>query len=192
MKRKRTWFLLLLPVLLWVLAIAAYLLQTTRDEDTLQAVDGLIYGSGDGLLRVGLSRSIENEVSTDVITVTDVNDEIVFQNSIQIDHDLYGMGFVNAMQMDSDPELEIIAWGSNVRAGKSFILDYVNGQIQSRDYEEAPEKVKNFVDQYQGNTGGFMVYFGLLVLATPLYYFIYFLGWLFRRLFGKRVGSEGS
>ncbi len=192
MKRKRTWFLLLLPVLLWVLAIAAYLLQTDRLEDTLQAVDGLIYGSGDRLLRVGLSRSIENEVSTDVITVTDVNDEIVFQNTIQIDHDLYGMGIVNAMQMDSDPELEIIAWGSNVRAGKSFILDYVNGEIQSRDYEEAPEKVKSFVEQYQGNTGGSMVYFGLLVLATPLYYFIYFLAWLFGRFFSKSTESKVS
>jgi hypothetical protein len=192
MKRKHRWFFLLLPVLIWVVAIAAYLFQSTRKADDLHPVDGLTYGSGDGLLRVELSRSIENEVSTDVITAKDVNDEIVFRNAIQIDHDLYGVGIVNAMQMDSDPELEIIGWGSNVRSGKSFILDYVNGEIQSRDYEEAPDKVKSFVDQYQSNTGGFMVYFGLLVLATPLYYFIYFLAWLFGRLFGKRAESTES
>ncbi len=190
MSRKRKVFLLLLPPVLWVLAMLAYLYQTSQLEAGLHPIDGLTYGSGGNLLRIGFSRSIENELSTNVITVRDVNDEIVFRNTIQLDHDLYGRSIVKAMQMDSDPELEILAWGDNVRVGESFILDYVNGQVRMRDYDKAPEQVKRFVQQYRnsGNEAG--VFIGLLVLTTPLYYLILFLVWLIGRLSGKSRNQQ--
>ena len=57
-------------------------------------------------LYVSTSRIIKNEVTTDTITVTDINGIIVFEAVVKMDHDLYDTGFVKAVQIDDAPEWE--------------------------------------------------------------------------------------
>ena len=66
---------------------------------------------------------------------------ILLSRSISFDFDMYGGGFVSAVQADSDPELEIFAWGMR-ESRESFILDFSRGTVQVKPFSEAFPELK--------------------------------------------------
>ena len=127
--------LLFLPFIVLAVIISLNHYRSSRIFARMQDANGLKMGTADKRFIVSTNRSIKNEVTTDIITVTDHNGKVVLRNSISMDHDLYGLGFVKAMQADDDPEMEVVAWGNNIREGKAFILDFDGAEIISRPIE---------------------------------------------------------
>ena len=158
-----------------VLAVALSINSNTDSgiNSRIQDANGLIMGTSDKRFVVHNSSSVENEVTTDVIVVTDSDGKVVQDISISMDHDLFGLGFVKAMQADEDPELEVVAWGNNIRDGKPFFLDFSGGEIVRRPIEEISSAAQNVIDNYR-NAGsqsyGIFFYF---IILTPLYYILY-------------------
>jgi hypothetical protein len=134
--------------------------------------DGMIIGSGDNRLTIGVNRSVENEVVTYVITVMDNSGAIVLETVISVDHDMYGFSFVKVMQADSDVELELVAWGNNIREGESFILDFSGNELQQRPFDEISDEARDSIEDYKRINVDYPVLLVLLFMVTLVYYFI--------------------
>lgn len=141
----------------------------------MQEADGLVMGSSSDRFLVHTRRTIENEMTTDVITVTDQNGAVLLESTVVMDHDLGGTGFVKAMQADADPELEVVAWGNNIRQGTSFFLDYQGGKILTRPFEESSMETQQLVENFKKVNTTFPSLLFLLVVATPVYYILYYI-----------------
>ena len=167
--------LLLLPFIILVLVIAFNSHKNSQVYSRMQDADGLIMGTAENRYVVRANRSVENEVTTDVIVVTDHDGKVVQDISVSMDHDMFGLGFVKAMQADSDPELEVVAWGNNVRQGETFFLDFADGKIMKRPVDEISGAAKQLIEDYKNaNSQSFSLFFYFIVL-TPLYYILYFI-----------------
>jgi len=186
MKKQFKWFFLLTPIAVWVLLIGVYSYQNSKIKNLMQDANGLILGTANNRFVVRTSRTFEGEVSTDVIIVTDHDGKIVLETVVSMDHDLYGTGFVKAIQADSDSELEVVAWGNNIKQGESFYLDFVDGTVKQRPFDEISIVVIKIIEDYKQFNTLYPVLFGLLLLLTPAYYILYFIIYLIVKASGRK------
>ena len=157
-----------------------------------QDADGFIMGSAENRFVVHTKRSTKNEVTTNNVVVTDRDGKVVQDNSFSMDHDMYGLGFVKAMQADSDPALEVVAWGNNLLKGEAFILDYADGTIIKRPIEELSSTAQGLIESFKKTT---LRSYGLTVfniILTPMYYIFYLIVFLILRAFRKKPTPVAS
>ena len=186
MKKQFKWFFLLTPIAVWVLLFGVYSYQNSKIKNLMQDADGLILGTANNRFVVRTSRTFEGEVSTDVIIVTDHDGKIVLETVVSMDHDLYGTGFVKAIQADSDSELEVVAWGNNIKQGEPFYLDFVDGTVKQRPFDEISIVVIKIIEDYKQFNTLYPILFGLLLFLTPAYYILYFIIYLIAKASGRK------
>ncbi len=175
MMRALKWFFLWLPVAAWVGLIGTCQYRTSEVDSRLQDADGLVWGTGEQRRVVHTRRRMENELATHVITVMGAGGDIELETMVRMDHDMFGVGFVKAMQADSDAELEVVAWGSRILDGESFFLDFSDGKVTRRAFKEAHAGAKELTGEYQRSRRE-LPYFGVvLFLASIVYYLLYLL-----------------
>jgi len=163
---------LLLPVAVWCLTIGLLSFQNSQIDEFMKNPDGMIIESGNNQFTIGVDRTVENEVVTYVITAKDNSGDTVLESVISADHDLYGFSFVKAMQVDNDIELEIVAWGNNIREGESFILDFSGNELQQRPFDGISDEARDNIEDYKRINVENPFLLGLLFMATLVYYFI--------------------
>ena len=171
MKRLFKLVVLLLPFIVLTVVISSNLYRNSRIFMQTQDADGLMMGTSDNRFVVRVNRSVKNAVTTDAIVVTDLDGKVVKNASIIMDHDLYRLGFVKAMQVDGDPDLEVVAWGNNVRNGEAFFLDFADGGIIKRPIEEISGTAQDLIDAFKKTTLQSYALTVFTIIATPVYYF---------------------
>ena len=190
MKKLLQWVFRLLPFIVLVLIFILNSYNDSQIYGRMQDANGLIMGTADNRFVVHVKRNIENEVTTDVIVVTDHDGKVVLDTTVSMDHDMFGLGFVKAMQADSDPEPEVVAWGNNIRKGGTFFIDYVDGKIVKRPLDEMSGAAKELIEDYkQINAQAFTLFFYFIVL-TPLYYILYLIVRLIVRASAKKKAGN--
>jgi len=182
---------LLLPVAVWCLTIGLLSFQNSQIDEFMKNPDGMIIESGNNQFTIGVNRTVENEVVTYVITVMDNSGATVLESVISADHDLYGFSFVKAMQVDNDVELEIVAWGNNIREGESFILDFSGNEILLLlSFDEISDEAKDTIENYKRINVEYPALLGLLFIATLVYYFGYYIVTAVIRVLSRNKNPE--
>ena len=192
MKRLFKLVLLFFPFLVLGLILSVNYYLTSRIFSQMQDADGFVMGTADDRYVVHTKSSVANEIVTDVINVTDKNGKLVKSNSISMDHDMFGLGFVRAMQADSDPELELVAWGTNIREGKPFFLDFTDGRITERPLEELSEAAQDLIKAFKTTTLRTYGLTAFTIVLTPVYYIIYIIIFLIKVVIGRRRQTEAG
>lgn len=173
MKKLLKLVFMFLPFIVLAVVLSVNSDHGSQSSSQMRDVDGLIMGTAGNRYTVRNNRTVENEVTTDVIIVKDKDGKVVHDISISMDHDMFGLGFVKAMQADADPELEVVAWGNNIREGKSFFLDFAGGAIIKRPIEEISSEAQGMIENYKNaNSESYGVFFYFIIL-TPIYYLLY-------------------
>lgn len=147
------------------------------------------------------------EVERRLLTIYDAENKAVFNKQLYIDWDMFGGGFVKAMQADSDPELEIVFYvmssysftkqkqdygnelgGDNHPIYSSFYLDInqQTGKIAAKDFKteasaEAWQLAKNIFSALNPLLLVMFVLFGAPLIAIVLG----LLGWLGRYIVSR-------
>jgi len=189
---KKTWWKLLLPVIVWALVLGYYSLKASVIDRNFRSADGLVLNDGNKSYQVQLERSYHNEQGTYTVTIARASGEVVFEETVIIDHDLFGTGFVSGMQIDEDENFEIVVWGDNFLQGEAFYLDLVNGRLARKAFDNLPLKSKELTEEYRKlSTQGPLV-FGFLLLLTVLYYLVLFLVFIFSWLSGRKPAGPGT
>jgi len=105
------------------------------------------WGDGDGRLTVQSQERRDGETSRHRLSIQR-GAETLFSEEVAIDWDLWGGGFVTAMQADRDPEMEIVAYGSLLTSVSApqrqpFFLDYEGTAVRVQPFEKASAEARD-------------------------------------------------
>lgn len=170
-----------IPVLIYLIFIT--LSSQTDIDDKLMEVNVLKWGQGDGQITAHVQQTSTGEQKSFEILFIGKNhqapEKYIF--TLNIDVDMWGGGFVKAVQADDDPELEVIAWGIH-EYRDSFLLDHHEGQIRKIPFANTPQDIQLLSAQWRqayiinGMTLSFFVIFvavyyifiGIIVLIARI------------------------
>jgi hypothetical protein len=118
-------------------------------DSYLLDLDGLTWGNGKNTLTAKVTNlPLEEpdlpEVQDLLLSLYDTENNAVFEQQLSIDWDMFGAGFLKAMQVDNDPELEIVfkRIGCDSEATPTdnrwqtcnFYLDMSSGKIEQKNF----------------------------------------------------------
>lgn len=199
-----------LPALLLALLVAAMLpvaipravmglerLYVERNWPTGE-VDGMAWQSGGGTLRAQVQRSLEGEEERLLLHIVGPSGNNVFEKGLGISWDMWGAGFLKAMQADNDPELEVVFYtkGGDRPQFKAeyfsdpsrdipfnFYLDIRQGQAVPVDFGLASPEARHYAGIYLASTKALSLTVLLLLAAPGAGFAVYWL--LSRQRHGK-------
>ncbi len=132
-----------------------------RTDSYMKEVNGMIWGTGKDELRAYV-QDLGTHLSEQqllLLTISDVKNRIVFEKELVIDWDLWSSGFLKAMQVDDDPEPEIVFYVYRSRefnAGRfnneinqifsNFYLDIKSGKVEAKDFRTASSKARELAE----------------------------------------------
>jgi hypothetical protein len=130
------------PVVLYLIYLGVGCREQAQIDARVRPADGLVWGQGEQRLAVEARASRAGETEQVALRIVDVHGVAVFEHTITIDWDLFGGGLVARMQVDDDPEDEIVAFGRIERTepdlGRGdFVLDYEAGQVRRSSLDQA-------------------------------------------------------
>ncbi len=184
MRRILSRLFVLAPLILLVGGFVYLKIQLMWVEERIQEPDGLQWVAGDIRWQVRRTRRVENEVSHDAISVQSTDGREAFATVFSVDHDLFGMAIVGAMQVDDDPELEIVVWGEHIvsEPSRSFYLDFTRGAVKQRPFTEIAARIAPIVDRYRHAHQEIPLILAPLLLLNLLWYFVVAAAYLFHLL----------
>lgn len=147
-KRILKGLLLLGPLLLWLSLAGSCFLKQVRIDRILKEPEGLEWGNAGGRLTVRVTDQQEGEKIRYSLRVTSSDQGVLHTSELVIDRDMWGGGFVKALDIDGDSDLEILVWGVH-EAGNSYYLDYIAGRVVQKPLAEAPERTRALALEWQ-------------------------------------------
>ena len=185
MGRVIKWIFLLVPILLWLSLAGSCMYKQHRTDRLMKEADGLIWGDGPDQLIVHVKEEAEGEKDHYLIQIMKSDGKVAHKSEINIDRDMWGGGFVKAINADDDAELEVVAWG-HYEERTNFYIDYSGGIVQQKTFSQVSAEMKTLArDWHEAHvTDGA----GLLFLFIPLlvYYFLCGLILLIVRLWRRK------
>lgn len=169
-------------LLLWPIPVLAYLIFITLSsqanvDDKLMEANGLIWGKGDEQITVQVKQSSSGEQESLEILLSGKNRQNLEKFLLTINKDMFGGGFVKAVQADDDPEFELIAWGSHEEQ-ESFLLDHQKGEIRKTPFTKASKDIQNLAIQWrQAHVMNGMTLSVFVIFSAGYYIFVVIL-WL--------------
>lgn len=162
-----------------------YSYERQQIDTVLLEADGLTWEEGDNQFTVQIDQHDEGELLFVKIKIVDPEKKAVFKTTEVIDRDMLGGGFVRAVQVDQDPEKEIVVWHS----GAEYYLDFSGSGVQKISFDGVPQQVKNLAQSWHKYNVTAAMEMAVLILLVLCYYFLYFLVkgimWLFKRRLRK-------
>ena len=149
--------------------------------------DGLVWKDGSQSRVIAVEESEQDETVTYRVRVAEGNRNI-FEISLVVDWDMWGGGFVKAVQADQDNDLEVLMWG---RREGGWLLDHQGGRIIKTPFDKAPEPVIALSEKWYDHHYSKLI--PALVLPVVI---VYYLGYGLIRLVmrarqKKKEGREG-
>lgn len=146
----------------------------TIDAAKVSLVDPreVAWGHGPSAIRIEVTegQGDSDEIRAFHIEALDARDQTLIRRSLDVDEDQWGGGFVGAMQVDGDPELEVVAWGAHESDEDCFFLDYEDGTVNVLPfylaYDEARAHALRYHQVHNLAAGGVAV----LVFLGVIYY----------------------
>jgi hypothetical protein len=149
-------------------------------------VNGLTWGVENELLTGKLQKTSKDDIENIVFTLLDIKNNPVFTKKFYIDRDIYGAGFVRAIQVDDDPELEVVFYTNRPRSDNpNFYIDIKNGKVETNDFSSASLEAKQLAEirVFTGNT----VF--LILVSIFLFPIITFMFFIYKRYFLPKPDS---
>lgn len=143
----------------------------------------MTFGSGNNPLTASVTHppianedGYDDETESLLLTLKNAQGNTVFEKGLLINHDMFGSGFLKAMQVDDDPELEIVFclsgfqnkdrafsaeyFANHDTVSTSFYLDIHAGQVNVRDLMTTPQQVRDLAESR-------------LLTLNPLFYIMF-------------------
>lgn len=158
------------PIVL-LLGIVLYVSNERRQIDhELMEPDGMVWATGEKQFTVHLDKQEDGELLHIGITIIGPGNEDIFKIREIIDRDMFGGGFVRAVQADDDPEKEIVVWHARAK----YYLDFKKGRVEKIPFDRVPQMVKALAENWRTYNIMAGVHTTLLILFLLCYYLFYF------------------
>jgi hypothetical protein len=193
--------LLTLPILIWVIYTGSRIFLFKSICRELKIADGITIVDEHGTT---VLRGVEQRATGDIVYFqlqADHGSQTIYRKNVGIDWDMFGGGFVYAMQVDQDPEQEIVVWGNVYEETyppgatpvarlcsvddeteapgknhffdkKSWYLDYTTATVVERCFDDASEHAQKIAhDWFSHRVNASNIVFFSFILMV-CYYFI--------------------
>jgi hypothetical protein len=188
MKKVLKFVFLILPVGLWVCLWGYCTIRKTLVRRQIHEADGLCWGMGEKQLTIQVDQSVEGESTQYRVIAKRPDGLVAHRTEFRTDSDLWGGGFVAAVQADEDPDLEILAWGTQEG---SLLLDYVDGQVSEIPNDEVSSPIQELGSTWMD--AGFRSHAAALALLIPLGFYYGFVAVVWGLIRGaKRLLRRGD
>ncbi len=140
----------------------------------------VVWKRGDTELRVHVEKEkVEPELEKISVTVVDQAGGIHLTRKHVVNSDLFGGGFVGAVQADGDPELELI-FVDRHRRSQNGLVDFAGDSVVQKPLTSAsPElrqRIEKYLSAYSGMTFAVVLYgFGFVLIPWTLFAVVYYL-----------------
>ncbi len=195
MKRILKWSLWILFLIPFVLGIIWFVYDNYKygDLSTIaKPVKAISWKNGvDNLtIKVTKTANVEKEEKTYLIEVTRPDGFTVLTHRMVVNVDMWGGGFVKAMNVDEDTELELVAWDSR---GDRYFLDYTIGVVFVKPWTGASAIAQSHAERfYAAETVGNVreLYYVLTTIFYTLSGLIALIVLAIRNIKRRNIGSE--
>lgn len=143
-KRKLKIILLVWPIVLLLGVLLHISYQQHQIDNILMDADGLVWQSAGTQFAVQIMTREEGELLHIGIDVINPEKKRVYKKAEVIDKDMFGGGFVRAVQLDQDTEIEIIVWHARAK----YYLDFSAGNVIEISFDQAPQEVKDLAENW--------------------------------------------
>jgi len=169
MKNKLKIILLIWPIILLLGMYWHFSYERKQIDEKLLEADGLVWQSGKKQFKVRVHQGEDGELLHIGIEVVGPENKEVYKTSEIIDRDMFGGGFVRAVQVDKDPEKEIVVW--HARAG--YYLDFSEGSVKKISFDQVPQQIKDLAKSWHRYNVMAGLTMTLLLIAVICYYVLY-------------------
>ncbi len=180
-KNKFKIILLIWPVILLIGMYWHFSYERKQIDEKLLEADGLVWQSGEKQFVVRVNQREGGELLHIQIKVEDLQNKKNYITSEVIDRDMFGGGFVRAVQVDNDPEKEIVVW--HTRAG--YYLDFSEGSVKKVSFDQVPQEIKDLAKNWHKYNVMASLTMTLLLLSVVCYYILYVFVKVILRVFKK-------
>ncbi len=140
------------------------------DKKLLEA-DGLVWKAEGNQFVVGVNTREDGELLHIEIEVINPEKKMVYQKTEIIDRDMFGGGFVRAVQVDTDSENEIVVWHARAK----YYLDFSEAQVREVPFDQVPQQVKDLARSWHKYNVMAGLETAILIISVFCYYILYFL-----------------
>jgi len=180
-KNKFKIILLIWPIILLIGMYWHFSYERKQIDEKLLETDGLVWESGANQFTVRVNQREDGELLHIQIKVEDPQNKKNYITSEVIDRDMFGGGFVRAVQVDNDLEKEIVVW--HTRAG--YYLDFSEGSVKKVSFDQVPQEIKDLAKNWHKYNVMASLTMTLLLLSVVCYYILYVFVKVILRVFKK-------
>jgi len=173
---------LILPLVLCIGFWGYVSYQRYQIDKVLIHADGLTWKTKENDLIARVHHKEAGEILEITIEVINQGNDVVYSKTEKIDKDMFGGGFVRAVQIDPDTESEILVW----HARNKYYLDFSNGDIVEIGYDKIPAHISELAKNWHRYNIIAGLELTLILLFSFCYYILYFLVSGLLRLFSKK------
>jgi|GEM_PF-5186095 len=174
-------FLLVWPIILLLGFWINNSFQRHQLDTILLDPDGLVWGSEEKQRMVRINQREDGELLEIQIDILGYDKKTVYKKTEEIDRDMFGGGFVRAIQVDLDLEHEIVIWHPRTK----YYLDYSEGKVLEVPFDRVPQKIKDLAEKwytYNVKAGlGMAILFFFSLCYCIFYAFLIGVVWLLKR-----------
>lgn len=182
MRNKLKFVLLIWPIVLLLgMWCTAFYQQHQIDKKLLNA-DGLVWKAGEEQFEAQVKEYEDGELLHIKIVVVNSEKEEVYNKIEVIDRDMFGGGFVRAVQVDRDSENEIVVWHSKAK----YYLDFAEGHVREVTFDRVPQQVKGLAKSWHKYNVMAGLEMSILLIFVFCYYSLYILVMGFLRLIKRK------
>ena len=106
-------------------------------DKKLHGADGLVWKAGEKQFMVKVNPHEDGELLEIGIKIIGPDRKIVYEKTERIDRDMFGGGFVRAVQVDQDLEDEIVVWHARAK----YYLDFSKGNVIEVSFDQVPQQI---------------------------------------------------
>jgi hypothetical protein len=163
--------LLVWPLVLLLGMLVYFSYQRHQIDKKLVEADGLVWETKDQHFTVRItSRENKEKLHIRIAVLTPEKKEIYKKNEV-IDRDMFGGGFVRAVQLDQDAENEIVVWHARAK----YYLDFSEGRVTEVSFDQAPLQVKHLAENWHTYNVMAGLEMTLMLMFVLCYYMLYLL-----------------
>jgi len=174
--------LLIWPIILLIVTYWHLSNERQQIDEKLFEADGLVWQSDEKQFVTRVNQREDGELLHIGIEIVGPENKEVYKTSEIIDRDMFGGGFVRAVQVDKDPEKEIVVWHTRAK----YYLDFSEGSVKKVSFDRVPQLVKDLAKSWYKYNVMASLTMPLLLLFVVSYYIFYLLVKIIVRVF-KRI-----
>jgi len=157
-------------MLLLVIVLHTFYQRHNIDKKIVDA-NGLVWTAGGKQFVVQVNEREDGELLEIGIVVVGPEKKEIYKKIEVIDRDMFGGGFVRAIQVDQDPENEIVVWHARAK----YYLDFSEGKVTDVSLEQAPRQIKDLAERWHKYNVMAGMEITLWLIFVLGYYMVYFL-----------------